>query len=146
MKLYITLAFLLIVPLLNAQNETRVEITEMGIFSKDDYSQAKVYFNQEAVLNDIIISKKGTKKRQQVWRVQIYMGSGRNARAAATSTRNSFVAKYADIDAEMVYPSPYWKVLVGVFKTRIEAESLRKKLLGEYPKSRVELVTIENDD
>ena len=128
----------------NAQIE-KLELTELGLFSKENFSQAKVYFNQEAQLNGIIISKTHTSKVRQIWRVRVYMGSGKNARATATSTRNSFVARYPDISADIVYPSPYFKVVVGEFKTRIEAESFRKKVLGEYPKSRVELVTLGND-
>jgi len=128
----------------DAQN-TRLELTELGIFSKEDFGQAKVYFNQEAQLNDIIVSKVHTKKNRQVWRVRIYFGSGKNARSTAQSTRNSFVAKYPDIRADIDYPSPYFKVLVGSFKTRIEAESFRKKLGREYPNSRVELINISND-
>ena len=130
--------------LVNAQT-TRLELTELGIFSKEDFGQAKVYLNQEAQLNDIIVSKTRTKKSQQVWRVRIYLGSGKNARTTAQSIRNTFVAKYSDISADIDYPSPYFKVLVGSFNTRIEAESFKKKLGSEYPNSRVELINITND-
>jgi hypothetical protein len=140
-------AFLLIFVttfMVNAQTR-RFEITELGIFSKEDFGQAKVYLNQEAQLNDIIVSKAHARKSQQVWRVRIYIGSGKNARTIAQSTRNTFVAKYSEISADMVYPSPYWKVLVGNFKTRIEAESFKRKLSSEYPNSRVELINLTND-
>ena len=101
----------------NAQSKS-YELTELGIFSKEDFGQAKVYLNQEAQLNDIIKSKVHAKKSHQVWRIRIYIGSGKNARATAQSTRNSFVAKFPDVGADLDYPSPYFKVLVGSFKTR----------------------------
>ncbi len=128
----------------NAQS-TKLELNELGIFSKDNFSQAKVYLNQEAQLNDIIVSKVHARKSQQVWRVRIYIGSEKNARTTAQSTRNAFVAKYPEISADIDYPSPYFKVLVGSFRTRIEAESFKRKLGSEYSNSRVELINITSD-
>lgn len=141
-----TIAFIFILftsVFVNAQ--TRFEITDLGIFSKENFGQAKVYLNQEAALNDILVSKVRAKKNQQVWRVRIYIGSGKNARTTAQSTRNTFIAKYPEISADIVYPSPHFKVLVGAFKTRIEAESFKRKLGREYPNSRVEPFNIEGD-
>lgn len=120
---------------------TRLELTELGLFSAEDHSQAKIYFNQENQLKDILISKANATKEYQVWRVQIYLGSGKNARQIAEMNRRTFMAKYPDIEADLAYPSPYFKVQVGNFKTRIEAESFRKKILSEYPNCRVELIT-----
>ncbi|MDF1547339.1 MAG: hypothetical protein P1P88_05925 [Bacteroidales bacterium] len=124
---------------------TRLELTELGLFSSENHGQAKIYFNQEIQLKDILISKANATKEYQVWRVQIYLGSGKNARNIATATRNTFIAKYPDIGADIAYPSPYFKVQAGNFKTRIEAESFRKKILGEYPNCRVELITNKED-
>lgn len=118
---------------------TRLELTQLGVFSSEDNSPAKVYFNQESQLKDIIIAKAHAVKDLQIWRVQIYLGSGKNARSTAESTRRTFLAKYPDISADLLYPSPYFKVQVGSFKTRIEAESFRKKIQGDYPNCRVEL-------
>jgi len=119
---------------------TRLEISQLGIFSNEDHSQSKVYINQESNLNEIIIAKTQTQKESESWSVQIYLGSGKNARAAGTSIRNSFESKYPDMNPRLLYPTPYFKVLVGNFKTRIEAESFRRKILNEYPNSRVESV------
>ncbi len=144
MRVFITfILFFLLAGFAHAQ--VRLELNELGIFSKDDFSQAKVYLNQEAQLNDIIVSKAHASKSQQVWRVRIYLGSGKNARTTAQSTRNAFVAKHPEISADIDYPSPYFKVLVGSFRTRIEAESFKKKLGNEYPNSRVELINITGD-
>jgi hypothetical protein len=109
------------------------------------FLKLRVYLNQEAQLNDIIVSKTRARKSQQVWRVRIYIGSGKNARTTAQSTRNAFVAKYPEISADIDYPSPYFKVLVGSFRTRIEAESFKRKLGSEYPNCRVELFNIVGD-
>lgn len=127
-----------------AQN-TRLEISELGVFSNGSNEKAKVYLNQDEKLKEIIIQKAKSRKTIKKWRVRIYMGSDRNSRATATSTRNAFVARYPEIKADIVYPSPNFKVYVGNYDTRLEAESFRKKIQKEYPKSRVELVILESD-
>jgi hypothetical protein len=130
----LALTFIFISGFVFSQN-TRVEITQLGVFSNEDDGQAKVYFSQDSRLKDIMIGKAQSKKELSVWRVQIYLGSGKNSRAEAESTRNSFKTKYPEIDAEVLYNSPYFKVHVGSFKTRLEAESLKLKIQGEYSKS-----------
>jgi hypothetical protein len=124
----------------NGQN-TRLELSQLGIFSSEDFSQAKIYFNQETELKEITLAKTRTVITYNAWGIQIYMGSGKNSRAVAESTLNSFKAKYPDVETRLKYPSPYFKVQVGNYKTRIEAESFRQKILGEYPNARIESVT-----
>ncbi len=118
---------------INAQT-TRLEISQLGIFSTESNSPAKIYFNQESQLKEIIIGKAHAPKQHSVWRVQIYLGTGRDARAIANSTRNNFKTRYPEVDAEVIYHSPYFKVHVGNYSTRLEAESLKLKVIGEYPK------------
>jgi hypothetical protein len=114
---------------------TRLEISQLGIFSQEDTGIAKIYFNQEIELKDIIINKAQTKKEYPVWRVQIYMGSAKDSRNEATSVRNNFKTRYPEIEADWIYHAPYFKVHAGNFKTRIEAESFRLKIMSQYPKS-----------
>ncbi len=140
MKKIILAALTFLVFLSVKGQSTRLEISQLGVFSNEDFSQSKVYINQENHLNEIIIAKTQTQKESEVWSVQIYLGSGKNARATGSSIKNSFESKYSDMSARLLYPTPYFKVLVGNFKTRIEAESFRRKILNEYPNSRVESV------
>lgn len=141
----ISIFLLIFIPVFFTNAQIKLELSELGVFNKEDFGQARVYLNQEAQLNDIIVRKTLVRKSHQVWRVRIYIGSGKNARTTAQSTRNTFVAKYPEISADIDYPSPYFKVLVGNFRTRIEAESFKRKLCREYPNSRVELFNIEGD-
>ncbi|MFN8256840.1 MAG: SPOR domain-containing protein [Bacteroidales bacterium] len=134
------LSFLLVLGSAFGQN-SRNEISQLGIFSSEDNSQAKIFINQPTELNDIIIAKTQVPKEIETWAIQIYMGSGKNSRAVAQSTLSSFKAKYPEVEARLLYPSPYFKVQVGNFRTRIEAESFRQKIIGEYTNARIELVS-----
>ena len=117
---------------LSVGQTSRLEISQLGVFSSEDNGQAKIYLNQDSHLNEITIGKALAKKEFDVWRVQIYLGSGKNSRAEGTSVRNTFKTRYPDVDAELLYHSPFFKVQVGNFKTRIEAESFKKKIQGDY--------------
>ena len=67
------------------------------------------------------------------YRLQIYFGSGSNARAQATKIRTEFLAAHPDIKAYLIFKSPDFKVLVGDFRTKSEALKLQKSLINQYP-------------
>ncbi len=52
------------------------------------------------------------------YKIQIYSGGSENAK----KTLNEFRQEFATIDATIVFNTPNYKVWVGNFKTRIEAE------------------------
>lgn len=52
------------------------------------------------------------------YKIQIYSGGSENAK----KTLNDFKQNFIDIDATIVFNTPNYKVWVGNFKTRIEAE------------------------
>jgi len=91
---------------------------------------------QDAKLEDVIYnySRAFKSKPQKVWRVQIYFGQGRNGRAGAQSIKTNFENDYPGIPTYMIFEEPYFKVRVGDFDTRLEAESLKLKLLEEFDK------------
>ncbi len=144
-RLLILLSFIQIFVFVNAQ--VRFELSELGIFSSRSKGTGKIYFNHPAEFNDIIKSKVKVAKKERVWRVRIYMGTGNDARETASAIRAGFVSEYPNIEADTRYPSPYFKVLVGSFDTRIKAESFRVALLKKYPNSRVEsdMITVGSD-
>ncbi|MBF2709981.1 SPOR domain-containing protein [Flavobacterium soyangense] len=52
------------------------------------------------------------------YKIQIYTGGSENAKKAL----NEFRQEFSDIDATIVFNTPNYKVWVGNFRTRIEAE------------------------
>lgn len=63
------------------------------------------------------------------WRVQIYFGSGQNARDQANATKERFYKRFGqNHGAYIVYDSPYFKLRVGDFRTKAEALRFREKL------------------
>lgn len=67
------------------------------------------------------------------FRVQLFSGSGTEARTKANVMRAEFMALYPDIPAYLVYQAPNFKVRVGDFRTELEAIKLQRQLAYQYP-------------
>lgn len=73
-------------------------------------------------------------QHQKIFQIQIYFGSGRDGRAQAQSIKSAFEAKHAGISTALIFEEPYFKVRVGEFSNRIDAERLKAQLVQEYDK------------
>lgn len=62
------------------------------------------------------------------YKIQIYNGGSENAK----KTLNEFKQEFKDIDATIVFNTPNYKVWVGNFRTRIEAEKTLADIKDRY--------------
>ena len=67
------------------------------------------------------------------YRIQIYFGSGRTARNDAYEAKANFLTKFSDIQAYVLYQSPFYKVRVGDFRSKREAYDLLLKVQRTFP-------------
>lgn len=72
-------------------------------------------------------------KRVVVYRVRIYNDNKQNARSASESAMNRFKAMYPGVSAYRTYVNPFFKVTVGDFRSRPEADRLLQQLRGSFP-------------
>jgi len=63
------------------------------------------------------------------YRVQIYFGSNRQA---AYSAQAKFMYDYPDVPTYVTYIEPNFKVQVGDFRTRLEAQKMQSDLNGMF--------------
>lgn len=66
------------------------------------------------------------------YRIQTYAGSSRQQ---ATSIRNEIAEKYPDYVAYVIYKQPTFRVRVGDFRTRFEAQKLLNEIKPVYSSS-----------
>lgn len=66
------------------------------------------------------------------YRVQIFFDSGNKSRKRAKEIKAKFLSQYPDDEAYILFREPYFRVRVGDFRTRIEAEGFMKKIIKEY--------------
>ena len=62
------------------------------------------------------------------YKIQIYAGGSENAKKIL----NEFRQEFSDIDATIIFNTPNYKVWVGNFKTRIEAEKTLAEINNRY--------------
>jgi len=67
------------------------------------------------------------------WRIQIFFDSGNNSKSKAFTKKGQFMSEYPEMSVYLMFQSPYYKVRVGDFRTRMDAEGFKQKLLSKFP-------------
>lgn len=67
------------------------------------------------------------------FKVQIFFDSGNNSKKAAQTAREKFMEVYPEVIAYLTFNSPYYRVRVGDFRTKLEAEGFLFQLTTAYP-------------
>lgn len=76
------------------------------------------------------VDKRTAKRvRTKGFRVQIFSGSNRSDAVAA---QNSFLRQYKEMGAYLSFEEPNYRVKVGDFRTRSEANAFLQKIRGRY--------------
>lgn len=98
------------------------------------YSNAQdqnVTVNQDPKFEQLLNEKRKINTSLTVndsYKIQIFTGSSENAK----KTLNEFRQEFAAIDATIVFNTPNYKVWVGSFRTRIEAEKTLADVKDRY--------------
>ncbi|MBR5603395.1 MAG: SPOR domain-containing protein [Bacteroidales bacterium] len=69
------------------------------------------------------------------FRIQIFMESGNDAVELANAAMEEFMDKYPDIPIYLIFGQPYYRLRVGDFRTRLEAEKAFQTLSQDYKKA-----------
>lgn len=69
------------------------------------------------------------------YRVQVYFGSGSDAKSLANKVRNNLNNEFPDYDSYLIYEAPYFKVRIGDFRNRNEAYKAFKIIQPNYPQA-----------
>lgn len=67
------------------------------------------------------------------YRIQLLMASGNDALTKAEELKETFTEKNPNIPVYITFGVPNYRVRVGDFRTRLEAENLLDKIDREYP-------------
>ena len=66
------------------------------------------------------------------FRVQIFMELGNDALKHADSVMAKFTKKYPDVPIYLVFGQPYYRLRIGDFRTRLEAENMYQRVKKMY--------------
>jgi hypothetical protein len=67
------------------------------------------------------------------FRIQIFFDSGNNSKTRAQSIYETVLAKYPNIGTYLTFKAPNYKVRVGDFRTRLDAQRFLNEILTDYP-------------
>jgi len=112
-----------------------------GAFAQE-MRQGQVIVKQDAKLDSLI--SKYTILRQQAlafednkgipgYRIQIYFDSGINSGERARKEKNEFETLYPHITGYITWKAPNYRVRVGDFRSRLDAEKALLEISGDYP-------------
>jgi len=76
------------------------------------------------------------------FRIQIFFDSGNNSKSKAVDVMNAFKTKYSKVGAYLTFQEPNYKIRVGDFRTRMDAQRFLHKISDAYPNA---FVVMDND-
>jgi len=107
---------------------------------KDGYGKISLLQDTKLYQMVDVYADANSREGMNGYRVQIFSGSGQNARATMLSISQQFLRNYPDFDNSRIYTeykAPYFKMCVGDFRSKGEANAFYHKIKSLYPDSYV---------
>ena len=140
----ICVILLLIVSGLHAQENSigsRKNIIDV-LNSTDSVSKATVRIHQDKRIDALMANKKAQGQQANGFRIQIFSSNLRTAKTEAFKVEQTIRESYPDLAVYVNYTSPFWKVRVGDFKSKSEAQSLKNQLVDSFPTLKSEIYVV----
>lgn len=67
------------------------------------------------------------------FRVEVFADNSRQAKAQATAKRRSLQSRFPQYPAVLAFESPFWRVRVGEFRSRSDAEAAMTEIRQAFP-------------
>ena len=112
-----------------------VDSTLVGHSILSDLQGSGVRVNQSQRMRGALdrYVREGPSKKIPGYRIRVFFGSDRTARAQSESVSGALRAAYPDHEVYWNFESPNFKVTIGNFRSRDEALQLYNQLKGSYP-------------
>jgi predicted nucleotide-binding protein len=102
------------------------------LFTHKSNAQSSVTLSQDGQFSELLAAKRKINASITVndkYKVQIFYGENNGARKSLQDFRRDF----KNTDATIIYESPTYKVLVGSYKSKIEAERNLAEIRKKFP-------------
>lgn len=99
-------------------------------------TQGNVNVNQPDEVNRLIKKHIALNEKTEGipgYRIQIFSDSGNNSKRKAMKSKAKFRMSYGDLKAYIIFDAPYYKVEIGNFITRLDAQRVLSQLKDQYP-------------
>lgn len=91
--------------------------------------------NQSSKIDTLIMKQRQIHANDSTidgFRVQIFMELGNDALRHADSVKMAFVEKYPEVPIYLIFGQPYYRLRIGDFRTRLEAENMYQRVKKVY--------------
>ena len=107
----------------------------LEMLSSSSLTGGKVTLQQSDAIKSALSRHMANNESRKIhgYRVRIYFDNSQNARSRSESIAGSFSASYPGVAVYRSYSNPFFKVTVGDFRTRIEAQLFANRIAGIYP-------------
>lgn len=111
------------------------EVTIFDILARNTMNSGTVIIEQSDALKNAVNHHVVSNGRRRVsgYRVRIFFDNSQNARAKSQSVASSFLSMYPKIAVYRTYDNPFFKVSVGDFRTRADAQMFADQIRGVFP-------------
>ena len=99
-------------------------------------AEGKIYVYQDPRIDKLLqrhIANNEKKGGINGYRIQIYFGSGHDARENANESKARFLSYFPETKAHILYQSPFYKVRIGDFRTKNEALKFYRRVQRRFP-------------
>lgn len=117
-------------------------ITLWHIQSSAQTDEGKVRIETSARIDEMLAQKKEFNKSLESYdgyKIQIYYGSEKEC----YEVKEEFSSLFPDINTSIIFSTPQWKLQVGNYRTRLEADHAMVNIKKEYPAAIVLATEIE---
>lgn len=110
-----------------------------GIFRKLEANEegvGEVVIFQDMRINELIYKSVESNKRKggiSGFRIRIFSNLGNNARGQSQATKTRFYELFPDVAIHLEYESPYYKVYVGDYRSKVDALKDFKRIKRYFP-------------
>jgi len=107
------------------------------VFAQDNVLRQKVTVIEDPQIVSLVQKHIYLNEKQKIngWRVQIFFESGNNSKSRAHTKKGLFMTLFPNTGVYLMFQSPYYKVRVGDFRSRMYAEGFKQKIIRDFPDS-----------
>lgn len=108
-------------------------LSATALWAQTDTAKGSLVINADKKIDEYLQQRRANRQVDSLtkgYRIQIVITDKRND---AKDAKEKFSSKYPNCPAYLIFDSPHFKVRVGDFKSRIEAQALLFKLTEDFP-------------
>ncbi len=121
--LILTMISMLFLPWIGLSQETRTNLGKTEIIQDP---RVDILINKHIRINEL-------NKTTEGFRIQVFSDSGNNSKSSAQTIRDEITSRFPSLGVYLSFKSPNYKVRMGDFRTRLDAQRLLNEISIDFP-------------